>query len=119
MIADSSKPNIYKLRNVYTIGSTERNVTIQKRNVYYMYIKIKVIAFIMNLEETNPFAIEKCKKVQVGNDQEKGQSERDSHSENRVGKKPNQHSGTYTMKTYTCSKSNEQLFFPIGGHSGT
>ena len=38
------------------------------------------------------------KKVQVGKDQEKAQSERDSHSKNRGGKKPNQQSGTYTMK---------------------
>ena len=30
-----------------------------------------------------------CKKVQVGKDQEKAQSERDSHSKNRGGKKPN------------------------------
>ena len=29
------------------------------------------------------------KKVQVGKDQEKAQSEKDSHSENRGGKKPN------------------------------
>ena len=29
------------------------------------------------------------KRVQVGKDQEKAQSERDSHSENRGGKKPN------------------------------
>ena len=29
------------------------------------------------------------KKVQVGKDQEKAQSERDSHSKNRGGKKPN------------------------------
>ena len=38
------------------------------------------------------------KEVQVGKDQEKAQSEKDSHSENRGGKKPNQQSGTYTMK---------------------
>ena len=38
------------------------------------------------------------KKVQVGKDQEKAQSEKDSHSKNRGGKKPNQQSGTYTMK---------------------
>ena len=37
-------------------------------------------------------------KVQVGKDQEKAQSEKDSHSKNRGGKKPNQQSGTYTMK---------------------
>ena len=29
------------------------------------------------------------RKVQVGKDQEKAQSERDSHSKNRGGKKPN------------------------------
>ena len=34
------------------------------------------------------------KKVQVGNDQEKAQSEKDSHSENRGGKKLTQQSGT-------------------------
>ena len=45
MMADSSKPN--KLRNVYTIRSTARNVTIQKRKIYY--VKIKVIALIINL----------------------------------------------------------------------
>ena len=48
------------------------------------------------------------KKVQVGKDQEKAQSEKDSHSKNRGGKKPNQQSGTYTMKTFR--KPNEQLF---------
>ena len=32
---------------------------------------------------------ENCKKVQVGKDQEKAQLERDSHSKNRGGKKPN------------------------------
>ena len=34
------------------------------------------------------------KKEQVGKDQEKAQSERDSHSKNRGGKKPNKQSGT-------------------------
>ena len=37
-------------------------------------------------------------KVQVGKDQEKAQSEKDPHSKNKGGKKPNQQSGTYTMK---------------------
>ena len=32
---------------------------------------------------------QKSKKVQVGKDQEKAQPERDSHSKNRGGKKPN------------------------------
>ena len=48
------------------------------------------------------------KKLQVGKDQEKAQSEKDSHSKNRGGKKPNQQSGTYTMKTFR--KPNGQLF---------
>ena len=47
------------------------------------------------------------KKVQVGKDQEKVQSEKDSHSKNRDGKKPNQQSGTDTKKTFR--KPNEQL----------
>ena len=34
-------------------------------------------------------ACERIKKVQVGKDQEKAQSEKDSHSKNRGGKKPN------------------------------
>ena len=35
------------------------------------------------------FDFNKHKKVQVGKDQEKAQSEKDSHSKNRGGKKPN------------------------------
>ena len=47
---------------------------------------------------------DKHTKVQEGNDQEKAQSENDSHSKNRGGKKLNQQSGTYTTKTH------QQLF---------
>ena len=48
------------------------------------------------------------KKVQVGNDQKKAQSEKDSHSKNRGSKKLNY----YTMNTYR--NPNEQLYiFPI------
>ena len=47
-------------------------------------------------------------KVKVGNDQEMAQSERNSDSKNRGGKKLNQQSGTFTKKTY-C-KPSEQLF---------
>ena len=49
------------------------------------------------------------KKVQVGKDQEKSQSEKDSHSKNRGGKKPNQQSGTYTMKHIVSRMSS---YFP-------
>ena len=48
-------------------------------------------------------------KVQVGKDQEKAQSEKDSHSKNRGGKKPNQQSGTYTMKHIVSRMSS---YFP-------
>ena len=51
------------------------------------------------------------KKVQVGIDQEKVQSEKDSHSKIRVGKRTNQQSGSDTKKTF-C-KLNEQLFFQL------
>ena len=54
MIADSSKPN--KLRNVYTIRSTTRNVTIQERTIYY--IKIKVIAFIINFRRNKSIPVQ-------------------------------------------------------------
>ena len=37
-------------------------------------------------------------KVQVGNDQEAAQSEKDSHSKNRGGKNLNKQSSTYTIK---------------------
>ena len=55
--------------------------------------------------------MEKClttapKKVQVGKDQEKAQSEKDSHSKNRGGKKQ---SGTYTMKHIASRMSS---YFP-------
>ena len=46
--------------------------------------------------------------VQVGKDQEKAQSEKDSHSKNLGGKNLNKQSGIYTMQTYR--KPNEQLF---------
>ena len=48
-------------------------------------------------------------KVQVGKDQEKAQSEKDSHSKNRGGKKPNQQSGTHTMKHIVSRMSS---YFP-------
>ena len=43
--------------------------------------------FSTNCENNRKLKIEK--KVQVGKDQEKAQSEKDSHSKNRGGKKPN------------------------------
>ena len=49
------------------------------------------------------------KKGKVGKDQEKKQSYRESHSNNRGGEKLNQQLGTDTMATYR--KPNEQLFF--------
>ena len=39
--------------------------------------------------QTKKIQVRILKKVQVGKDQEKAQSEKDSHSKNRGGKKPN------------------------------
>ena len=47
-------------------------------------------------------------KVQIRKDQEKTQSEKDSHSKNRDGKKTKLTIRYYTMKTYR--KPNGQLF---------
>ena len=49
-----------------------------------------------------------CGKVQVGKDQEKAQSERDSHSKNRGGKKTKLTIRHLYHETYR--KPNEQLF---------
>ena len=49
------------------------------------------------------------KKVQVGKDQEKAQSERDSHSKNRGGKKTNKLTIRHLYHE-TYRKPNEQLF---------
>ena len=49
------------------------------------------------------------KKVQVGKDQEKAQSEKTPTPKTKVGKnQTNNHENTYTMKT--LRKPNEQLF---------
>ena len=54
------------------------------------------LAFVLEEEEdekhetlTEFYCLVWYKKVQVGKDQEKAQSEKDSHSKNRGGKKPN------------------------------
>ena len=61
----------------------------------YLYGKANIkrrkeaISFSADFHAMFLFAIEIAKKVQVGKDQEKAQSEKDSHSKNRGGKKPN------------------------------
>ena len=74
------------------------------------YVKFQMFMSARAFWRVSYFAVfcKKKKKVQVGKDQEKAQSEKDSHSKNQGGKKPNQQSGTYTMKTFR--KPNEQLF---------
>ena len=53
---------------------------------YYVHVNNDLYMEQMN----NSVVIKlKIKKVQVGKDQEKAQSEKDSHSKNRGGKKPN------------------------------
>ena len=57
MTRHSSKPN--RLRDVNPVRGRTGNVIIQKWKMYD--IKIKVNALIINLDETNPFEIDKCK----------------------------------------------------------
>ena len=65
------------------------------------FLFLKYIFFLkVTLHLGNKYTDLNLKKIQVGNDQEKAQSEKDSHSKNRGGKKLNLQSGTYTMKTY-------------------
>ena len=55
-------------------------------------LNVRIVAFSQILhraESAQPFDGYNNKKVQVGKDQEKAQSEKDSHSKNRGGKKPN------------------------------
>ena len=59
----------------------------------YMGIKVllmlQLTAVCVYVRGCNKLIISENKRVQVGKDQEKAQSERDSHSKNRGGKKPN------------------------------
>ena len=56
------------------------------------------------------------KKVQVGNDQEKAQPEKDSHSKNRGGKKQ---TNNKVLRPCIHLVSRMSSYFPIGGHSVT
>ena len=67
-----------------------------------------LIAFFFNFDTKHRIWV-LFRKVQVGKDQEKVQSEKDSHSKNRGGKKPNQQSCTYTMKHIVSRMSS---YFP-------
>ena len=51
-------------------------------------LKIKTLSFPLRYWDIKK-EMAQHKKVQVGKDQEKAQSEKDSHSKNRGGKKPN------------------------------
>ena len=59
-----------------------------------LFIKIQLSCYLINYHKETSLAISQTsfaihKKVQVGKDQEKAQSEKDSHSKNRGGKKTN------------------------------
>ena len=57
---------------------------VPKKKMAYMHIND-----YFNAWEDGKYDKNSSKKVQVGKDQEKAQSEKDSHSKNRGGKKPN------------------------------
>ena len=69
-----------------------------------------IFFFFFFFGEARPvkYRCEELKKVQVGKDQDKAQSEKDSHSKNRGGKKTKLTIRYYYHETY-C-KPNEQLF---------
>ena len=58
-------------------------------NVYINHDPVMTLTKFMARSTWVAHAFEWEKKVQVGKDQEKAQSEKDSHSKNRGGKKPN------------------------------
>ena len=60
-------------------------------NVFYFLSMIFLISCLCIIEPVQNLRVSlwPCKKVQVGKDQEKAQSKKDSHSKNRGGKKPN------------------------------
>ena len=55
------------------------------RVILLYYSNCRVLILIQIIRKTSLVLLE----VQVGKDQEKAQSEKDSHSKNRGGKKPN------------------------------
>ena len=76
--------------NNFSVMLGRKNVLLILLNVWsfdyfeeYTQTVVRCISHICECES------KRCKKVQVGKDQEKAQSEKDSHSKNRGGKKPN------------------------------
>ena len=63
----------------------ENRVPVKRTNTYVRKVKKKS----QSRQLSGNDAMQSEIKVQVGKDQEKAQSDKDSHSKNRVGKKPN------------------------------
>ena len=83
--------NLYEIKDLINTG-----LWCQRRKLdLWFYIQINILHFTSTVKhhKTNrkacPCNEYPLKKVQVGKDQEKAQSEKDSHSKNRGGKKPN------------------------------
>ena len=73
-------------------GSGELKIGIPLSTPFFLYIKVGLNSFSEYIARTCFPDVQNelnVKKVQVGKDQEKVQSEKDSHSKNRGGKKPN------------------------------
>ena len=72
------------------ISSLPGKDTAVVNNTFFNLMKTENPAIILKLcIYINEILKVKDKEVQVGKDQEKAQSEKDSHSKNRGGKKPN------------------------------
>ena len=77
-----------------------QNVTNALLLIFHIHVRVKlakcdfvwcnmILAATRDNRSTGFLIRSDTKKVQVGKDQEKAQSEKDSHSKNRGGKKPN------------------------------
>ena len=101
----------YDSQNIWTPGV---GLSPPRGNIHVYYHNIQRFSSLKNLNNQSQTLCGALigngnEKVQVGKDQEKAQSEKDSHSKNRGGKKPNQQSGTYTMKHIVSRMSS---YFP-------
>ena len=79
-VDDSDNIDIFDIRRLAFSGYFSRN-----NSVFVIAASMNGITSITKIRRQ----ICMCKEVQVGKDQEKAQSEKDSHSKNRGGKKPN------------------------------
>ena len=90
-IAKLKSHSIYYKKNLFTQGSLEFIAFSAQFQGFVLLMPFGRISASECMKDNNAFLrlVQNEKKVHVGKDQEKAQSEKDSHSKNRGGKKPN------------------------------